>query len=183
MEDGADSIICQSSIRFIAALAETGVPVQGHVGLVPRKSTWTGGLKAVGKTLDEAISIYTAIKELESAGAWAVECEVIPSAIMREISRRTSLVTVSIGSGNGGDVQLLFAQDILGDGEVALPRHAKQYCNLQKIRLEMQEMRVKAFQEYIGEVHSGSYPSPEYEVAVNDEVVSEFLKAVDEKTD
>ena len=48
---GADAIMCQWSPRFIEAAAEAGVPVQGHAGLVPRRSTWTGGLRAVGKTL------------------------------------------------------------------------------------------------------------------------------------
>ena len=182
MEDGADSIICQSSIRFIEALAETGVPVQGHVGLVPRKSTWTGGLRAVGKTLNEAMAIFRLIKELESAGAWAVECEVIPSAILREISQRTSLVTVSIGSGSGGDVQLLFAQDILGDGKPPFPRHSKQYCNLLKLREEMQKMRVKAFKEFVKEVQSGVFPSSEYEVELKNDIVKDFVKQIEVNT-
>ena len=48
MAMGADAIMCQWSPRFVSAAAEGGVPVQGHAGLVPRKSTWTGGLRAVG---------------------------------------------------------------------------------------------------------------------------------------
>ena len=51
---------------------------------------------------------------------------------MRELSKRTSQITMSIGSGNGGDVQLLFAEDILGDSAGPFPRHSKQYCDLQK---------------------------------------------------
>ena len=65
MEIGADAVMCQWSPRFIAAATEAGVPVQGHAGLVPRRSTWTGGLKAVGKTIDEAIWVYNKIKEFE----------------------------------------------------------------------------------------------------------------------
>jgi len=99
MELGADGIMCQWSPRFVAAAAEAGVPVQGHAGLVPRKSTWTGGLRAVGKTLDEALWIYREIKRLEEAGAWAVEVEVIPAALLAEISKRTTLLTSSIGAG------------------------------------------------------------------------------------
>ncbi|MCP5085266.1 MAG: hypothetical protein GY952_00440 [Rhodobacteraceae bacterium] len=82
MEAGADGIYCCWNIRFIAAVAEAGIPVQGHAGLVPRKSTWTGGLRAVGKTLAEAIGIHRYMKSLEDAGAWAVESEVIPHRIM-----------------------------------------------------------------------------------------------------
>ena len=78
MELGADAIMCQWSPRFVSAAAEAGVPIQGHAGLVPRKSTWTGGLKAVGKTVDEALWVYQEIKTLEDAGAYAVEVEVVP---------------------------------------------------------------------------------------------------------
>ena len=109
MEIGGDAIMCQWSPRFINALAEAGVPAQGHVGLVPRKSTWTGGLRAVGKTADEAVQLYREIKALEDAGAWAVEVEVIPEQILRELSKRTTLITSSIGAGSGGDIQFLFA--------------------------------------------------------------------------
>ena len=79
MELGADGIIFQGDIRYIDSLSKAGIPVQGHIGLVPRKSTWTGGLRAVGKNLDEAKKLYQDLKDLENAGAWAVECEVIPS--------------------------------------------------------------------------------------------------------
>ena len=102
MAVGADAIMCQWSPRFIEAAAEAGIPVQGHAGLVPRRSTWTGGLRAVGKTLDEAKWVYQEIKALENAGAYAVEVEVIPEALLAEISKRTSLMTSSIGGGSGG---------------------------------------------------------------------------------
>ena len=69
------------------------MPVQGHAGLVPRRSTWTGGLRAVGKTVEEAIWVYQKIKEFESAGAYAVEVEVIPEELLSAISKRTTLLT------------------------------------------------------------------------------------------
>ena len=139
MEAGADAIMGQFGLPFVEALAKAGVPVQGHVGLVPRKSTWTGGLRAVGKTVDEALNIHRDLKDLENAGAWAAECEVVPAPLMRELSARTTLVTASIGSGAGGDIQFLFAQDILGDGEPPFPRHAKRYCDLREMRRKMRE--------------------------------------------
>ena len=68
MAIGADAIMCQWSPRLVAAATEAGVPIQGHAGLVPRRSTWTGGLRAVGKTLDEALWVYREIKALEGCG-------------------------------------------------------------------------------------------------------------------
>ena len=174
MELGADGIIFQGSLNHIEALSNAGIPVQGHIGLVPRKSTWTGGIRAVGKTLDEAKALFQNLKDLESAGAWAVECEVIPSRLMRELSSRTSLVTISIGSGNGCDVQFLFADDILGASEGPFPRHSKQYCNLFKEAQRIQKIRVNAFKNFIDEVNTNIFPSNKFEVEVTEEFVERF---------
>ena len=179
MELGADGIIFQGSLNHIEALSNAGIPVQGHIGLVPRKSTWTGGIRAVGKTLDEAKALFQNLKDLENAGAWAVECEVIPSRLMRELSSRTSLVTISIGSGNGGDVQFLFAEDILGASEGPFPRHSKQYCNLFKESQRIQKIRVNAFKDFIDDVNSDIFPSNNFEVEVTEEFVERFCNYLD----
>ena len=179
MELGADGIIFQGSLNHIEALSNAGIPVQGHIGLVPRKSTWTGGIRAVGKTLDEAKALFQNLKDLENAGAWAVECEVIPSRLMRELSSRTSLVTISIGSGNGCDVQFLFADDILGASEGPFPRHSKQYCNLFKGAQRIQKIRVNAFKDFIDEVNTNIFPSNKFEVEVTEEFVERFCNYLD----
>lgn len=176
MEIGADAIMCQWSPRFINAAAQAGVPVQGHAGLVPRKSTWTGGLRAVGKTLEEALWIYREIKRLEEAGAWAVEVEVIPAALLSEISKRTTLITSSIGAGGGGDIQFLFAEDILGNNPPPYPRHSKQYRNLYKMREAMQAERVAGFREFAEDARSGAFPGPEHVVDAPDGLISAFLE-------
>lgn len=175
MELGADGIMCQWSPRFISAAAEAGVPVQGHAGLVPRKSTWTGGLRAVGKTLDEALWIYREIKRLEEAGAWAVEVEVIPAALLAEISKRTKLLTSSIGAGSGGDIQFLFAEDILGNNRPPYPRHSKQYRTLYKMREAMQAERIAGFSEFAQDVRSGAFPGPEHVVNAPEGLINAFL--------
>ncbi len=175
MELGADGIMCQWSPRFISAAAEAGVPVQGHAGLVPRKSTWTGGLRAVGKTLDEALWIYREIKSLEQAGAWAVEVEVIPAALLAEITKRTTLLTSSIGAGSGGDIQFLFAEDILGSNGPPYPRHSKQYRNLHKLREAMQAERIGGFKDFIADVRSGGFPGPEHIIKAPEGLVKAFV--------
>ena len=179
MELGADGIIFQGSLNHIEALSNAGIPVQGHIGLVPRKSTWTGGIRAVGKTIDEAKALFQNLKDLENAGAWAVECEVIPSRLMKELSSRTSLVTISIGSGNGGDVQFLFAEDILGASEGPFPRHSKQYCNLFREAQRIQKIRVNAFKDFIDDVNSDIFPSNNFEVEVTEEFVERFCNYLD----
>ena len=178
---GADAVMCQWSPRFIRAATEAGVPVQGHAGLVPRKSTWTGGLRAVGKTLDEAMQVWDDIKAFEDAGAYAVEVEVIPDALLAEISKRTTLLTSSIGGGGGGDIQFLFADDILGNNPPPWPRHSKQYRRLYEMKERMQRERVAGFREYADEVRRGAFPGPEHVIRTPEGLVERFADAVEKR--
>lgn len=179
MEAGADGIMCQWGPELIQACSRAGIPVQAHAGLVPRLSTWTGGLRAVGKTLDEAMWVYEQIQSFEEAGAWAVEVEVVPAQLLAEISSRTRLVTSSIGAGSGGDIQFMFAEDILGNHAPPYPRHTKQYRNLYKMEQEMQVERVAGFRDYIEDVKSGQFPGPNHVVNAPKGLIKEFLTAID----
>ena len=179
MSVGADAIMCQWSPKFISAAAEAGIPGQGHAGLVPRKSTWTGGLKAVGKTIDEAMWVYEEIKKFEAAGAYAVEVEVIPEDLLKEISKRTTLLTSSIGAGSGGDMQFLFAEDILGNNPPPYPRHSKQYRELYKLKQQMQELRVSGFKEFVQDIKEGGFPGPEHVIPTPSGLIEEFVKKVE----
>ena len=179
MSAGADAIMCQWSPKFISAAAEAGIPIQGHAGLVPRKSTWTGGLKAVGKNIEEAVWVYQEIKKFEDAGAYAVEVEVIPEDLLKEISKRTTLLTSSIGAGSGGDMQFLFAEDILGNNPPPYPRHSKQYRELYKLKQQMQELRVSGFREFIKDIKEGVFPGPEHIIAAPEGLIKEFVETVD----
>ena len=178
MEIGADAVMTQWSPSFIEAATEAGIPVQAHAGLVPRRSTWTGGLKAVGKSLEEAIWIYNQIKIFENAGAYAVEVEVIPEDLLIEISKRTTLLTSSIGAGKGGDIQFLFADDILGNNGPPYVRHSKQYRDLYKMKQDMQLERVAGFKEFIDEVKNGNFPKKEHVIPTPDGLIDEFLKKI-----
>lgn len=180
MNAGADAIMCSSwDIRRIANLRGYGFPIMGHAGLIPRRSTWVGGLKPVGKTLDEAREVFNQVKELEEAGCFSVEIECIPQMLLKEISKRTSLLTVSLGSGPFGDVQSLFSQDILGDNPRKLPRHAKAYRDFQKLRQEMQDERIGAFKEFIADVTDGSFPSREHVIRMKKSTLQDFVAEVD----
>ena len=179
MAIGADAIMCQWSPRFVEAAAEAGIPVQGHAGLVPRRSTWTGGLRAVGKTIEEARQVYKEIKALENAGAYAVEVEVIPEELLVEISKRTSLMTSSIGAGSGGDIQFLFAEDVLGNNPPPYPRHSKQYRNIHEMMAKVQLERVAGFKEFIDDVQQGGFPAEEHIIKAPEGLIEEFLDGLD----
>ena len=171
--------MCQWGPEFIRAVSNVGIPVQAHAGLVPRLSTWTGGLRAVGKTIEEALWVFNQIRSFEEAGAWAVEVEVVPAELLAQISSRTRLVVSSIGAGSGGDIQFMFAEDILGNHAPPYPRHTKQYRNLFKMEQAMQVERVEGFRDYINDVKSGTFPGPEHLVKAPAGLIDQFLAAVD----
>ena len=145
---GGDAFYCAGSLDTIAKLAAEGIPVVGHVGLIPARATWTGGFKAVGKTAAQALQVYEHVKKLEAAGAVAAEIEVVPARVATEISKRTSLFLMSMGAGSGCDAQYLFAEDVLGYSRGHQPRHAKVYRNFRAEYDRLQRERVAAFKEF-----------------------------------
>ena len=168
MMAGAQSIYCGYSPSVVETLAREGVPVICHVGLVPPKATWTGGFKAVGKTLEQAKMIWTQVQEFEKAGAFAVEMEVVAAGLATEITKRTSMLTMSLGSGGGCDAQYLFSADLLGENRGHIPRHAKTYRNFAAERDRLQKERVAAYREYIADVTTGGFPEASQIVDVDD---------------
>ena len=79
-----------------------------------------------------------------------------------------------MGGGKGGDCQYLFACDVLGTNTGHVPRHSKQYANLAKEFARIQDMRVDAFKQWVGEVRSGAWPDEPYVVAAPAEEMKSF---------
>lgn len=178
---GADGFYCSGSLRTIRAMAEHGLPVCGHVGLIPSKRTWTGGFKAVGKTLETAQLVWRQIRALEEAGAFAAEVEVVPFAITKAIAERTNLFLISMGAGPAGHAQYLFTDDVLGQNRGHIPRHAKVYADFATEQDRLQAMRVTAMSAFAADVHGGAYPGPEHLVASEADVVAAFRDWLDQE--
>jgi 3-methyl-2-oxobutanoate hydroxymethyltransferase len=170
LEMGASCIYFAGSLRLVHAMASEGIPVSGHVGLVPRWATWTN-FRSIGKTPQEAASIYRRVKDYEQAGAWAVEMEVVPVSVAEWITRSTSLVTLGMGCGAGCDSQYLFSCDVLGTGTSRTPRHGKQYADLASEELRLQQLRVNAFKAFAEDVRGRGYPEKRHEVHVDEAVL------------
>lgn len=171
---GADAVYCSASTGTIRRLAEEGIPVCGHVGLIPSKATWTGGFRAVGKTFETAQLVWQQVKALEDAGAFAAEIEVVPEAVATEISARTGLFMISMGAGAGCDAQYLFSDDVLGSNTGHVPRHARTYRNFAAEYARLQEERVSAYREFAEDVRSGAYPEAGHKVHAEEKVLSRF---------
>jgi 3-methyl-2-oxobutanoate hydroxymethyltransferase len=156
-----------------------GIPVIGHVGLIPTRATWTGGFRAVGKTPESAVMVWQHCLELQAAGVFAIEMEVVPERVAREISKRLKVLTFGMGTGSGCDSRYLFADDILGLHDTHYPRHSKRYRDFASIYKQLQQERIAAFREYKQDVETGAYPGPEHVVPISDAAFDAFVRTLD----
>src|SRR5207248_9694240 len=127
----------------------------------------------------EARERYHEMKRLENAGAYAAELELVPHGLASYLCRKTSLFLMSLGSGNGCDSQFLFSDDILGDYDERIPRHAKAYRNFLKEYERLQGERIAAFKEYAADVTSGRFPEAGHLVAMDEAVFKEAVQAIE----
>lgn len=177
LELGASSVYCSASPRIIEPMAREGIPVVGHLGLVPRHVTWTG-YRAIGRTVPEALELHRRMKELENAGAYAAELEVVPHNLARFLCSQTRMLLMSLGSGSGCDTQFLFSDDILGDYDERPPRHAKAYRNFAAEHRRLQQERIGAFREYIEDVREGRFPERCHLVEMEEPLINELIQSI-----
>lgn len=177
-EKGADAIYTPRGLKTIERLSAEGLAVQGHVGLVPRKSTLIGGLRTYGKSAEEALRLFQDFKRLEDAGAVAAEVECVAVEALLEIGPRTTIVTHSIGAGSGGDIIFSFMEDICGDVENP-PRHAKAWGDVLSIRKQLQAERAKALSGFGADVKSGAFPDAAHTVPMQPGEHEKLREALD----
>lgn len=179
LNDGADAVYTSLSYECVRAMAREKIPVVGHVGYVPYRSSWYGGPHAIGKTADEAIQVYRDTLAYQAAGAIAVEMEIVPHRVATEIAKRVNILIISMGSGIGGDIQYLFATDVLGTNTGHVPRHAKVYGNLHAQLQRVQKLRVDAFRSWKEDISNGAYPEPKHLLEVDDREFESFLTGIE----
>ena len=177
MAQGTDTLYFDGSMRLVEAMAREGIPVTGHVGLVPGWSTWTN-FRAIGKTTEEAVAMYHKLKAYEDAGAWSVELECVPVEIADFLTRSTTLITQGMGSGAVCDTQFLFSCDVLGTNTGKYPRHAKKYADFAQEEDRLQRLRVAAFTAFAEDVRSATYPALQHEVHVSEDVLEGLERAI-----
>jgi 3-methyl-2-oxobutanoate hydroxymethyltransferase len=178
LEMGASSVYCSASPWIIEGMAREGIPVVGHLGMVPRHATWTN-IRAIGKTPAEARHLHGRMKELENAGAYAAELELVPHNLASYLCKMTTLFVMSLGSGSGCDSQFLFSDDILNDYDERIPRHAKAYRNFRREYDRLQQERIAAFSEYAADVKAGRFPQPANLVRMEEADLKATVEAIE----
>ena len=115
--------------EVVRSLVEIGIPVMGHLGVLPQSVHQLGGYARRGTEAREADEIVADALALEKAGAFALVLESIPAALARTITQRLGIPTIGIGAGPDCDGQVLVSADMLGLLD-QVPPFVKRYAEL-----------------------------------------------------
>ena len=157
-ESGCDAVKLQGGrekFDIIKAVADAGVPVMSHVGLLPHDVHKYGGFKMQGRTAEAALEIIDNARAIEEAGAIGLEIEAMPYEVSRAVDAAVDIFTFSIGAGAAGTAQMLNGYDLLGAFDTFKPKFAKRYAN-------MADVAVQAFADYAEDVRKGAFPDEDH---------------------
>ncbi len=153
LEAGAHGIKVEGNRpEIIRALIRIGIPVMGHVGMLPQMAEV---YRVKGKKPEEAEEILGDALELDKLGVFSIVLECIPESLARTITETVKTPTIGIGAGKYCDGQVLVINDMLGLDENFKPKYAKRYANLNKIIKD-------AVARFVEEVSTGKYPDKEH---------------------
>jgi 3-methyl-2-oxobutanoate hydroxymethyltransferase len=142
-------------VPHVAHIVRAGVPVMGHVGLLPQSVHALGGFKVQGRGDDAAEKVIRDAVAIEQAGAYAIVLEAIPPDLAARVTEAVRVPTIGIGAGASCDGQVLVCTDLLGMMRGHTPKFAKRYA-------ELGDAVVDAVKRYVHEVQVGEFPAPEH---------------------
>jgi 3-methyl-2-oxobutanoate hydroxymethyltransferase len=175
-ESGADAVKLQGGremFGIIKAIADAGVPVMSHVGLLPHRVHMLGGFRMQGRTAEEALKIVDNACAIEEAGAIGLEIEAMPYEVGKAVDEAVSIFTFSIGAGSAGTCQLLNGYDLIGAFDTFKPKFAKRYANIA-------EIATKAFADYAADVRAGTFPDEDHSYQMKPEESERFARLLAE---
>lgn len=153
--------------EHIRAIVNASIPVMAHIGLTPQSVNAFGGFKVQGKDEERAKKLIEDALAVQEAGAFAVVLECVPDGLSKLITEKLSIPTIGIGAGADCDGQILVYQDMLGMYSDFVPKFVKQFAHIGN------EMK-SAFNDYISEVKSGTFPAEKHCFKMNDEVIQKL---------
>ncbi len=158
MKEGrAEALKIEGGIEIVdtvRTLVHAGIPIMGHLGLTPQSVNQFGGYGLRAKEEDEAEKLFSDAFELQSAGAFAIVLEKIPSELAATVSSKLSIPVIGIGAGNGCDGQVLVLQDMLGMNTHIVPKFVRKYADI-AITIN------HAVKTYMEDVKTGNFPGTE----------------------
>ena len=158
-EGGAAAVKLEScsdrSLPAIRALVDSGIPVMGHIGLVPQSVNQLGGYRVQGRKQSDAGYLIELAHRIQESGAFAIVLELIPADLAARITSELNIPTIGIGAGVAVDGQVLVVNDLLGL-TANPPRFAKKY-------LDLRAGVLRAVRKYTRDVRERHFPGPEHE--------------------
>jgi len=145
--EGGEEIL-ESVKRVLSA----GIPVMGHLGLMPQSINKYGSYAVRAKEGDEADKLIRDAHLLEDAGCFAIVLEKIPAELAQRVAQELTIPIIGIGAGGGVDGQVLVLHDMIGLTQDFSPRFLRRYANVQAIMNE-------AIEHYVEDVKSGDFPN------------------------
>lgn len=139
----------------VAFLVKRGIPVMGHVGLMPQQVNTNGGYRSLGRSEEEAEKIRRDAAAIDAAGAFAIVIEGTVEPLAREISAGLRAVTIGIGASAACDGQVLVSDDMLGIFGTFKPRFVKHFA-------ELAPLIDAAVADYAADVKARRFPGPEH---------------------
>jgi 3-methyl-2-oxobutanoate hydroxymethyltransferase len=115
----------QSQVEQIRAMTGAGIPVVGHIGMLPQHVREEGGYRIKGKTEAESEFLVREAEAVVAAGACAVVLELVAPALAEQITRAITIPTIGIGSGRNCDGQILVVHDLIGFFPWFTPKHVR----------------------------------------------------------
>jgi len=136
----------------IKRIINAGIPVMGHLGLMPQSIYKFGTYTVRAKEEFEAEKLKSDAIMLEKAGCFAIVLEKIPATLAKEVAESVSIPVIGIGAGNGVDGQVLVLHDMIGMTHEFNPRFLRRYMNLY-------DDMTNAISQYVDDVKSVDFPS------------------------
>lgn len=126
---GADAVKLEGGAQRIAqvnAIVSAGIPMFGHLGMLPQAVREEGGYKIKGRVAEERERLLSDAKALEQAGAFAIVLELVLPEVAVEITKSISIPTIGIGSGPHCDGEIMVVHDLLGTFPWFRPKFVKE---------------------------------------------------------
>ena len=151
---------------IIKAVKDSGIPVMGHLGLLPQTAE---KYSVQAKKSEDAIGLIEDAKILEKSGVFSIVLEMVTSDVTRIITKDVTVPTIGIGSGKDCDGQVLVIHDMLGMFEKIKPKFAKRYLNLSE------EIR-NAVSSYVKDVKEERFPEQEHTFSMEKDELEKLEK-------
>jgi 3-methyl-2-oxobutanoate hydroxymethyltransferase len=145
--EGGEEII-ETVKRILCA----GIPIMGHLGLMPQSINKYGTYTVRAKDEAEAEKLLSDAHLLEEAGCFALVLEKIPASLAERVAKELTIPVIGIGAGGKVDGQVLVVQDMLGMSKGFSPRFLRRYADLHTIMTD-------AIQQYVTDVKDSDFPN------------------------